>query len=86
MRPFADGIQGFQRMVRDVARSLGKIVRLEIKGESTAVDREILERLKAPLDHLLRNSLDPSVRQVASPPKASCNWRPVTARGCCWSQ
>jgi len=73
MRPFADGIQGFQRMVRDVARSLGKAVRLEVKGESTAVDREILERLKAPLDHLLRNSLDhgiemPTERQASGKP------------------
>jgi two-component system sensor histidine kinase and response regulator WspE len=65
MRPFADGIQGFQRMVRDVARSLGKTVRLEIKGESTAVDREILERLKAPLNHLLRNSLDHGIEMPA---------------------
>jgi two-component system sensor histidine kinase and response regulator WspE len=65
MRPFADGIQGFQRMVRDVARSLGKTVRLEIKGESTPVDRDILERLKAPLDHLLRNSLDHGVETPA---------------------
>jgi two-component system sensor histidine kinase and response regulator WspE len=65
MRPFADGIQGFQRMVRDVARSLGKTVRLEIKGDSTPVDRDILERLKAPLDHLLRNSLDHGVETPA---------------------
>ena len=65
MRPFADGIQGFQRMVRDVARSLGKTMRLEVKGESTAVDREILERLKAPLDHLLRNSLDHGIETPA---------------------
>ena len=58
MRPFSDGIQGFPRMIRDVARSLGKEVKLEIQGESTPVDRDILERLKAPLDHLVRNSLD----------------------------
>ncbi len=58
MRPFADGIQGFHRMVRDVARDLGKKVTLEIKGEATLVDRDILERLKAPLDHLLRNAID----------------------------
>src|ERR1700724_456214 len=58
MRPFSDGIQGFHRMARDVARSLGKKVKLDIQGESTPVDRDILERLKAPLDHLVRNSLD----------------------------
>lgn len=66
MRPFADGIQGFHRMVRDVARSLGKTVRLEVTGESTPVDRDILERLKAPLDHLLRNSLDHGIEAPAN--------------------
>ena len=58
MRPFADGIQGFRRMVRDVAQSLGKKVQLEITGAATPVDREIIEKLKAPLDHLLRNAID----------------------------
>ena len=58
MRPFSDGAQGFPRMVSDVANSLGKTVGLEIEGESTAVDRDILERLKSPLDHLLRNAID----------------------------
>jgi two-component system, chemotaxis family, sensor histidine kinase and response regulator WspE len=58
MRPFADGIQGFPRMVRDLARDLGKQVRLEIEGPSTYVDRDILEKLEAPLTHLLRNAID----------------------------
>jgi two-component system, chemotaxis family, sensor histidine kinase and response regulator WspE len=58
MRPFADGIQGFPRMVRDMARDLGKQVRLEILGGGTQVDREILEKLEAPLTHLLRNAID----------------------------
>ena len=65
MRPFSDGIQGFHRMVRDVARSLGKSVRLEVLGETTPVDREILERLKAPLDHLLRNAIDHGIETPA---------------------
>ncbi len=58
MRPFADGLGGFPRMVRDIAHELGKQVRLEISGERTQVDRDILERLEAPLGHLLRNALD----------------------------
>ncbi len=61
MRPFADGIQGFPRMVRDVGRALGKQVKLEIIGESTQVDRDILEKLEAPLGHLLRNAMDHGV-------------------------
>ncbi|MEQ6340557.1 MAG: hybrid sensor histidine kinase/response regulator [Gammaproteobacteria bacterium] len=61
MRPFADGIHGFSRMVRDVARSLGKDVQLEIAGQETMVDREILEKVEAPLNHLLRNAVDHGV-------------------------
>ena len=58
MRPFADGANRFPRMVRDLARSLGKEVKLEIIGENTQVDRDILERLETPLAHLLRNAVD----------------------------
>ncbi|WAI81108.1 MULTISPECIES: hybrid sensor histidine kinase/response regulator [Achromobacter] len=58
MRPFADGVGGMPRMVRDLGRSLGKQVRLEIEGDTTQVDRDILEKLDAPLMHLLRNAVD----------------------------
>lgn len=58
MRPFKDGVRRFPRMVRDLARSLNKQVRLEITGESTQVDRDILERLETPLGHLIRNAID----------------------------
>jgi len=58
MRPFADGTHRFPRMVRDLARLLGKQVRLEIIGENTQVDRDILECLETPLAHLLRNAVD----------------------------
>jgi two-component system sensor histidine kinase and response regulator WspE len=58
MRPFVDGLGAFPRMVRDIGRELGKQVRFEIAGERTQIDRDILERLDAPLVHLLRNALD----------------------------
>lgn len=58
MRPFADGLGVLPRMVRDIARELGKQVRFDVVGERTQVDRDILERLEAPLGHLLRNALD----------------------------
>ena len=58
MRPFADGVEGFPRMVRDLARQLNKKVHLEILGKATPVDRDILEKLEAPLSHLLRNAVD----------------------------
>jgi two-component system sensor histidine kinase and response regulator WspE len=65
MRPFADGIQAFPRTVRDLGRSLGKAVHLEVTGEYTTVDRDILERVKAPLDHLIRNAIDHGIEPPA---------------------
>ncbi|MDX8451141.1 hybrid sensor histidine kinase/response regulator [Mesorhizobium sp. VK9D] len=58
MRPFEDGVRHYARMVRDLGRTLGKRVRLEIVGGSTGIDRDILEQLDAPLGHLLRNAVD----------------------------
>ncbi len=58
MRPFADGIQGFPRMIRDLARQLNKQVTVEITGKATPVDRDILKKLEAPLTHILRNAVD----------------------------
>lgn len=76
MRPFSDGARRFPRMVRDLARSMGKNVNLHVTGEATQVDREILERLEAPLAHLLRNAVDhgcelPATRVQAGKP-AEC--------------
>ncbi|HDS1682620.1 TPA: hybrid sensor histidine kinase/response regulator [Pseudomonas putida] len=61
MRPFADVLTGQSRMVRDLGRSLGKQVQLQIEGEKTQVDRDVLEKLEAPLTHLLRNAVDHGV-------------------------
>jgi two-component system sensor histidine kinase and response regulator WspE len=74
MRPFSDGVQGFPRMVRDLARFLDKQVRLEIVGQTTEVDRDILDKLEAPLTHLLRNAIDhglesPGERREADKPE-----------------
>lgn len=74
MRPFADVLSGQVRMVRDLGRSLGKQVRLEIEGEKTQVDRDVLEKLEAPLTHLLRNAVDhgietPEQRLLAGKPQ-----------------
>lgn len=63
MRPFADGVGALPRVVRDLARELGKEARLEIVGEDTQVDREVLEKLEAPLGHLLRNAVDHGIEQ-----------------------
>ncbi|AOK49294.1 hybrid sensor histidine kinase/response regulator [Burkholderia sp. MSMB617WGS] len=61
MRPFGDATRAYPRVVRDLARSLGKRVRFSIAGEATQVDRDILDMLDAPLGHLLRNAIDHGV-------------------------
>jgi two-component system sensor histidine kinase and response regulator WspE len=75
MRPFADGTHGLPRMARDVARQLGKQVSLTVRGQDVDVDRDILDRLDAPLGHLVRNALDhaieaPAERAAAGKPAA----------------
>ncbi|WP_322069656.1 hybrid sensor histidine kinase/response regulator [Paraburkholderia bannensis] len=74
MRPFSDMAHAYPRIVRDFARSLGKRVRFVIEGESTQVDRDILDMLDAPLGHLLRNALDhgiedPDTRRLLGKPE-----------------
>lgn len=74
MRPFADTVKGFPRMVRDLARELGKDVDFRIDGLHTKVDRDILDKIDAPLNHLLRNALDhgieaPDQRRAAGKPE-----------------
>ena len=70
MRPFGDGVHGFPRMVRDISRKLGKDVQLVIEGETSMVDRDILDKIEAPLNHIIRNAIDhglemPEERQAA---------------------
>lgn len=74
MQPFSDGMHGFSRLVRDLAKELQKRVRFEVLGGATPVDREILEKLEAPLTHLVRNALDhgletPAERELAGKPQ-----------------
>jgi len=75
MRPFSEGTRGFARMVRDVSRELGKEVNFEIIGPDTLVDLDILDKVEAPLNHMLRNALDhgiepPDERVAMGKPKA----------------
>jgi two-component system chemotaxis sensor kinase CheA len=58
MMPFETVSGGFQRMVRDLARDLQKQVVLDILGTHVEIDKAVLDALKEPLMHLLRNSLD----------------------------
>lgn len=58
MRPFSEGVHAFPLLVRNLARSLNKNISLEIIGKDTPVDRDILEKLEAPLNHIIRNACD----------------------------
>ncbi|MBP1473399.1 chemotaxis protein CheA [Frateuria sp. MAH-13] len=58
MQPVGRLFQRFPRIVRDLARQLGKEVDLVTEGEGTDLDRSLVEALADPLIHLLRNALD----------------------------
>ena len=61
MQPVGRLFQKFPRLVRDLARDLGKEVELEIEGAETEVDRVVVDSLYDPLVHMLRNALDHGV-------------------------
>jgi two-component system, chemotaxis family, sensor kinase CheA len=70
MQPIGNIWSKFPRTVRDVAVACGKQVRIEMQGHETELDRTIIEAIKAPLTHLVRNAVDhgiesPQVRQAA---------------------
>ncbi len=58
MQPIGNVWSKFPRVVRDLATSLGKQVRLEMEGEETELDKTIIEAIKDPLTHIVRNSVD----------------------------
>ena len=73
MLPFAEACGGLERAIRDLARSSGKDVALVLRGADVEVDRSVLENLKAPLLHLVRNAVDhgierPDERRAAGKP------------------
>ncbi|MBI5928708.1 MAG: hybrid sensor histidine kinase/response regulator [Chloroflexi bacterium] len=73
--PFETLVAGFRRMVRDVARDLGKEVMFQTTGTHIELDRQVLEKIKDPVMHLLRNAIDhgietPEIRgTVGKPPQ-----------------
>ena len=74
MQPIGTLWSKFPRIVRDLARSCGKQVRLEMEGRETELDKSILEAVKDPLTHIVRNSVDhgverPEVRRAAGKPE-----------------
>jgi two-component system chemotaxis sensor kinase CheA len=71
MQPVSNIFSKMPRIVRDLSQSLGRRVRLQVEGQDTELDKSLLEAIKDPLTHAVRNSLDhgiepPEVRQAAS--------------------
>jgi two-component system chemotaxis sensor kinase CheA len=70
MQPIGNIWSKFPRTVRDLALDCGKQVRVEMEGEETELDKTLIEAIKDPLTHLVRNAVDhgierPEVRQAA---------------------
>jgi two-component system chemotaxis sensor kinase CheA len=75
MQPVSNVFGKFPRVVRDVAMSCGKQVEIEIEGSDTELDRTIIDAVKDPLTHIIRNSVDhgietPEARRACGKPVA----------------
>ncbi|GAC1600158.1 MAG: chemotaxis protein CheA [Ramlibacter sp.] len=73
MLPISNVFSRFPRLVRELSSRLGKRVELQMSGESTELDRGLIEKISDPLTHLVRNAVDhgletPEVRAAAGKP------------------
>ncbi len=74
MTPVGEVFERFPRLVRDLARDLGKRIRFDADGEEIELDRSVLDEIGEPLLHLIRNAADhgierPEVRAAAGKPE-----------------
>ncbi|MFN6463921.1 MAG: response regulator [Nostoc sp. DedVER02] len=74
--PFATIFNLFPRMVRDLAQQQGKLVELILEGKDTLADKRLLEEMKDPLMHILRNAID---HGIESPQERERLGKPTTA-------
>src|SRR5690606_36825602 len=58
MQPIGNAWSKFPRLIRDLSLELGKKIELNMIGEDTELDRQLLEVIKDPLTHMVRNSCD----------------------------
>ena len=77
MQPVGHLFNKFPRMVRDLARTCGREVRIEFSGAETGLDKSLLEAIKDPLTHAVRNAVDhgiepPAQRRLAGKPTEGC--------------
>lgn len=64
MTPFETVTGGFQRLVRDLARDMNKPVNLDIEGAHVEIDKAVLDELKDPVMHILRNAVDHGIEEA----------------------
>jgi two-component system, chemotaxis family, sensor kinase CheA len=74
MQPIGNAWQKLPRIVRDLSNELGKKIELEMQGAETELDRQVLDLIKDPLTHMVRNSADhgletPEQRRAAAKPE-----------------
>ena len=67
MQPIGNAWQKLPRVVRDLSAELGKQIELEMHGAETELDRQVLDRIKDPLTHMVRNSADHGIETPARP-------------------
>ena len=65
MQPIGNAWQKLPRIVRDLSQDLGKRVELEMVGAETELDRQVLELIKDPLTHMVRNAVDHGLERPA---------------------
>jgi len=75
--PLSTILEPFFRMVRDLGRDLGKDAELRLEGASTRLDKKILEELREPLIHLVRNAVD---HGIEAPEERARKGKPSTGR------
>ena len=73
MQPIGNVWNKFPRTVRDLAHSCGKEVQLVMEGQDTELDRTIIEAIKDPLTHLVRNSMDHGIEEPEARKRAGKN-------------
>lgn len=64
-QPIGSVFSRVPRILRELESSIGKKVRLELAGETTELDKTVIERLSEPLTHLIRNAVDHGIEPVA---------------------
>ena len=74
MQPIGNAWAKVPRLIRDLSHEMGKRIELEMIGQDTELDRQVLELIKDPLTHMIRNSVDhgiesPEVRAAAGKPE-----------------